>query len=97
MNKGVINVQQMKRVVVDVIDDNVFVFVVFDVMWVKWFVQGFFWWFFIYQFDFFIVVKDNYVFFFNVGNNYVIIDVDIDVFRIGKDFVVIYIVFYFVF
>lgn len=87
----------MKRVVVDVIDDNVFVFVVFDVMWVKWFVQGFFWWFFIYQFDFFIVVKDNYVFFFNVGNNYVIIDVDIDVFRIGKDFVVIYIVFYFVF
>lgn len=70
----------MKRVVVDVIDDNVFVFVVFDVMWVKWFVQGFFWWFFIYQFDFFIVVKDNYVFFFNVGNNYVIIDVDIDVF-----------------
>lgn len=87
----------MKRVVVDVIDDNVFVFVVFDVMWVKWFVQGFFWRFFIYQFDFFIVVKDNYVFFFNVGNNYVIIDVDIDVFRIGKDFVVIYIVFYFVF
>lgn len=87
----------MKRVVVDVIDDNVFVFVVFDVMWVKWFVQGFFWWFFIYQFDFFIVVKDNYVFFFNVGNNYVIIDVDIDVFRIGKDFIVIYIVFYFVF
>lgn len=87
----------MKRIVVDVIDDNVFVFVVFDVMWVKWFVQGFFWWFFIYQFDFFIVVKDNYVFFFNVGNNYVIIDVDIDVFRIGKDFVVIYIVFYFVF
>lgn len=87
----------MKRVVVDVIDDNVFVFVVFDVMWVKWFVQGFFWWFFIYQFDFFIVVKDNYVFFFNVGNNYVIIDVDIDVFRIGKYFVVIYIVFYFVF
>lgn len=87
----------MKRVVVDVIDDNVFVFVVFDVMWVKWFVYGFFWWFFIYQFDFFIVVKDNYVFFFNVGNNYVIIDVDIDVFRIGKDFVVIYIVFYFVF
>lgn len=87
----------MKRVVVDVIDDNVFVFVVFDVMWVKWFVQGFFWWFFIYQFDFFIVVKDNYVFFFNVGNNYVIIDVDVDVFRIGKDFVVIYIVFYFVF
>lgn len=87
----------MKRVVVDVIDDNVFVFVVFDVMWVKWFVQGFFLWFFIYQFDFFIVVKDNYVFFFNVGNNYVIIDVDIDVFRIGKNFVVIYIVFYFVF
>lgn len=87
----------MKRVVVDVIDDNVFVFVVFDVMWVKWFVQGFFWWFFIYQFDFFIVVKGNYVFFFNVGNNYVIIDVDIDVFRIGKNFVVIYIVFYFVF
>lgn len=87
----------MKRVVVDVIDDNVFVFVVFDVMWVKWFVQGFFWWFFIYQFDFFVVVKDYYVFFFNVGNNYVIIDVDIDVFRIGKDFVVIYIVFYFVF
>lgn len=36
-------------------------------------------------------------FFFNVGNNYVIIDVDIDVFRIGKNFVVIYIVFYFVF
>lgn len=87
----------MKRVVVDVIDDNVFVFVVFDVMWVKWFVQGFFWWFFIYQFDFFVVVKDYYVFFFNVGNNYVIIDVDVDVFRIGKDFVVIYIVFYFVF